>query len=120
MVSIFIDGRNGTTGLRIVERLSGRKDIELLSLPEERRKDPAARKEILNSCDVALLCLPDAAAIEAVGMIENPSVRVLDASTAHRVARSSRASSARGFFPPAASRCQAATPAASSRWLRRW
>ncbi len=86
MHSIFIDGRNGTTGLRIVERLSGRKDVELLSLPEERRKDPAARKEILNSCDVALLCLPDAAAIEAVGMIENPAVRVLDASTAHRVA----------------------------------
>lgn len=86
MNSIFIDGRNGTTGLRIAERLAGRSDIKLLSLPEERRKDPAARREMLNSCDVALLCLPDAAAIEAVEMIENPAVRVLDASTAHRVA----------------------------------
>ena len=86
MHSIFIDGRNGTTGLRIAERLARRGDIQLLSLPEERRKDPAARKEILNACDVALLCLPDPAAIEAVEMIENPAVRVLDTSTAHRTA----------------------------------
>ena len=86
MYSIFIDGRNGTTGLRIAERLAGRSDIRLLTLPEERRKDPAARREILNSCDVALLCLPDDAAVEAVAMIENPTVRVLDASTAHRTA----------------------------------
>ena len=86
MYSIFIDGRNGTTGLRIAERLAQRDDIKLLTLSEERRKDPAARKEILNSCDVALLCLPDAAAIEAVEMIENPAVRVLDTSTAHRTA----------------------------------
>ena len=86
MYSIFIDGRNGTTGLRIAERLARRSDIQLLTLPEERRKDPAARREILNSCDVALLCLPDDAAREAVGMIENPAVRVLDTSTAHRTA----------------------------------
>ena len=84
MHKIFIDGSNGTTGLRIRERLSQRSDLELLSLPEETRKDPAARKEILNACDVALLCLPDAAAVEAVEMIENPHVRVLDTSTAHR------------------------------------
>ena len=86
MYSIFIDGRNGTTGLRIAERLAQRGDIRILTLPEERRKDPAARREILNSCDVALLCLPDAAAIEAVEMIENPAVQVLDTSTAHRTA----------------------------------
>ena len=86
MYSIFIDGKNGTTGLRIAERLAQRSDIRLLALPEEKRKDPAARKEILNSCDVALLCLPDDAAREAVAMIENPSVRVLDTSTAHRTA----------------------------------
>ena len=86
MYSIFIDGRNGTTGLRIAERLAQRGDIRLLTLPEERRKDPTARREILNACDVALLCLPDDAAREAVGMIENPAVRVLDTSTAHRTA----------------------------------
>jgi len=84
MHKVFIDGSQGTTGLRIVQRLSQRKDIELLSIPEEKRKDPAARKEMLNACDVALLCLPDAAAIEAADMIENPNVRVLDTSTAHR------------------------------------
>ena len=86
MYSIFIDGRNGTTGLRIAERLAQRCDIQLLTLSEEKRKDPAARREILNACDVALLCLPDDAAREAVAMIENPSVRVLDTSTAHRTA----------------------------------
>jgi len=84
MKKIFIDGGVGTTGLRIVERLEHRPDIELVSLPEEKRKDADARKEALNSCDVAFLCLPDPAAIEAVRMIENPNVVVIDASTAHR------------------------------------
>ncbi len=84
MFKVFVDGREGTTGLRIVERLSGRKDIELMLIPEELRKDPSERKKYLNSCDVAFLCLPDAAAIEAVSMIENPDVRVIDTSTAHR------------------------------------
>ena len=84
MHTVFIDGSQGTTGLRIVQRLSLREDIKILSLPEEKRKDPAARKEMLNACDVALLCLPDAAAIEAADMVENPDVRVLDTSTAHR------------------------------------
>ena len=84
MHRIFIDGSQGTTGLRIVQRLSERKDILLLSIPEEKRKDPAARREMLNSCDAALLCLPDAAAMEAVEMVENPDVRILDTSTAHR------------------------------------
>jgi len=84
MYKIFIDGKEGTTGLRIYERLGQRDDIELITLPEELRKDTAARAQALNSCDIAFLCLPDAAAIEAVSLIENPDVRVIDASTAHR------------------------------------
>lgn len=84
MIKIFIDGSAGTTGLRIRDRLSERSDVSLLSLPERLRKDPAARKEILNSCDAAFLCLPDDAAHEAVGMIENDNVTVFDTSTAHR------------------------------------
>ncbi len=84
MKKIFIDGKAGTTGLRIYERLGAREDITLLALPEEKRKDPAARKEILNEADVVFLCLPDEAAIEAVSMIENEHTVVLDTSTAHR------------------------------------
>ncbi len=84
MIKVFIDGREGTTGLRIDERLSGRDDISLIVLEEKYRKDPAARKEALNSSDIAFLCLPDAAAIEAVSLIENNTTRVIDASTAHR------------------------------------
>ena len=84
MKTVFIDGSAGTTGLRIYERLAARQDLKLLTLPEEIRKDPAARKEALNSCDVAFLCLPDAAAREAVSLLENDRVTVLDTSTAHR------------------------------------
>ena len=84
MKTVFIDGSVGTTGLRIFERLSARQDLKLMTLPEELRKDPAARKEALNSCDVAFLCLPDAAAMEAVSLLENDHVTVLDTSTAHR------------------------------------
>lgn len=84
MVKVFIDGREGTTGLRIIERLENRKDIELMLIDEDKRKDPAERKKYLNACDVAFLCLPDAAAVEAVSMIENENVRVIDTSTAHR------------------------------------
>ncbi len=84
MKKVFIDGGAGTTGLRIKERLSGREDIELIVLSEENRKDLNARKEALNSADVAFLCLPDAAAIEAVSLIENDNTVVLDTSTAHR------------------------------------
>ena len=84
MKKVFIDGKAGTTGLRIYERLSERSDIELMLLPDEKRKDVEARRKALNSCDIAFLCLPDAAAIESVGLIENENVRVLDTSTAHR------------------------------------
>ena len=84
MTKIFIDGKAGTTGLRIYERLSDREDITLLTLSEEDRKNPEKRKEMLNSCDVAFLCLPDPAAVEAVSMIENKNVRIIDTSTAHR------------------------------------
>ena len=84
MKKIFIDGRAGTTGLRIDERLGGRKDIELITLPEESRKDIEARRHALNSCDIAFLCLPDAASKESVSLVENPDVILIDTSTAHR------------------------------------
>ena len=84
MKKIFIDGKAGTTVLRIEERLGARDDIEIVTLPDELRKDPVAKKEVLNSVDIAFLCLPDVAAIEAVEMIENPNVCVIDTSTAHR------------------------------------
>ena len=86
MYKVFIDGREGTTGLRIYERLQARADIELIVLPEAQRKDAAGRKRALNACDAAILCLPDAAAREAVEMVENPDTVILDASTAHRTA----------------------------------
>ena len=85
MTKVFIDGSAGTTGLRIRERLAGRKDLELLTLSEELRKDANARKDMLNAADIAFLCLPDAAAIEAVSLIESDHVAVIDTSTAHRV-----------------------------------
>ncbi len=84
MKKIFIDGSAGTTGLRIAERLAGRKDVQLITLSEENRKDTAARKRALNEADIAFLCLPDDAAREAVALIENPNTVVIDASTAHR------------------------------------
>ena len=86
MYNIFIDGREGTTGLQIYDRLSARDDLNILVLPEEKRKDVEARRECLNSADICFLCLPDSAAREAVSLIENPAVRVIDASTAHRTA----------------------------------
>jgi N-acetyl-gamma-glutamyl-phosphate reductase len=81
---VFIDGDQGTTGLKILERLSGRQDIELATLPDGLRKDAVARAQAINDCDVVVLCLPDAAARQAVASIRNPRVRVIDASSAHR------------------------------------
>lgn len=86
MPKVFIDGSAGTTGLQIYDRLAERGDIELLTLDEARRKDPAARAAALNAADIVFLCLPDDAAREAVGLITNPDTRVIDASTAHRTA----------------------------------
>ena len=84
MTKIFIDGSAGTTGLRIADRLALRQDIELIKLPEELRKDNNARKEALHSADIAFLCLPDAAAIEAVALAGDSPVKIIDTSTAHR------------------------------------
>jgi N-acetyl-gamma-glutamyl-phosphate reductase len=82
---VFIDGAEGTTGLRLRERLQNRAEIELLTLSEDLRKDLNARRERLNEADFVFLCLPDEAALESVSLITNPKTRVLDASTAHRV-----------------------------------
>ena len=86
MTKVFIDGSAGTTGLRIHQRLAARKDLELICLPEAQRKEAQARRDALNSADVAFLCLPDAAAVEAVRLIDNPDTAVIDTSTAHRTA----------------------------------
>ena len=84
MNTVFIDGSSGTTGLKIEERLKVRKDLHLIKLDEALRKDVKAKKEALNECDIAFLCLPDAAAIESVALIQNPRTAVIDTSTAHR------------------------------------
>ncbi len=85
MTKVFIDGQEGTTGLKIVERLNGRTDIELLKIDEAKRKDPEERKKLINASDFTILCLPDIAAIEAVSLVENENTHIIDASTAHRV-----------------------------------
>ena len=86
MTNVFIDGSAGTTGLRIAERLAARRDLNLIRLPEALRKNPAARKEAINSADIVFLCLPDDAAREAVALVSNPRVKIIDTSTAHRTA----------------------------------
>ena len=86
MAKVFIDGSSGTAGLRIHSRLAGRADIELTVLDGAERRDVKKRRDALNGCDIAVLCLPDDASRESVSMIENPDVRVVDTSTAHRVA----------------------------------
>ena len=85
---VFIDGSAGTTGLRIRERLAERRDLELIVLSEELRKDTEARRKALNGADVAFLCLPDAAAVEAVELVSNPETVIIDTSTAHRTSES--------------------------------
>lgn len=84
MTKVFIDGSAGTTGLRIADRLALRQDLEVMKLPEELRKDPNARRDALHSADIAFLCLPDAAAIEAVALAGDSKVKIIDTSTAHR------------------------------------
>jgi N-acetyl-gamma-glutamyl-phosphate reductase len=83
---VFIDGEAGTTGLQIRQRLEGRSDLTLLSIDADKRKDAGHRAELLNAADLVVLCLPDDAAREAVSLISNPKVKVIDASTAHRTA----------------------------------
>ena len=85
-LDVFIDGAEGTTGLEIRDRLAGRGEFALVTLPDDRRKDADARRDAINAADVVILCLPDAAARDAVAMIDNPATRVIDASSAHRVA----------------------------------
>ena len=86
VAKIFIDGEAGTTGLQIRERLAGRRDLEVISIAHDKRKDLNERKRLLNLADVAILCLPDDAARESVALIENDRTKVIDASTAHRIA----------------------------------
>jgi N-acetyl-gamma-glutamyl-phosphate reductase len=81
---VYIDGKEGTTGLQIYDRLAARQDIDLLLIDEDKRKDPAERKRLMDAADIVFLCLPDAAAIEAVSLIDNDHVAVIDTSTAHR------------------------------------
>ena len=83
---VYIDGKEGTTGLQIYDRLANRSDIELLLIDEDKRKDAAERKKLMNAADLVFLCLPDAAAVEAVELVEDPNTRIIDASTAHRTA----------------------------------
>ncbi len=84
MTKVFIDGKDGTTGLKIFRRFENRKDIELILIDADKRKDINERKRLINESDVTFLCLPDAAAIEAVSLVENPNVKIFDTSTAHR------------------------------------
>ncbi|MBP5242656.1 MAG: N-acetyl-gamma-glutamyl-phosphate reductase, partial [Clostridia bacterium] len=84
MYNVFIDGKEGTTGLQIFDRLEKRSDVKIITLPEELRKDTAARKEAINASDITFLCLPDGAAKEAVTLAESEMVKIIDASTAHR------------------------------------
>jgi N-acetyl-gamma-glutamyl-phosphate reductase len=85
MIKVYVDGQEGTTGLKINERLAGRADVQVLKIDAEKRKDPKARQELLNAADVSFLCLPDAASKEAAALTTSPKARLIDASTAHRV-----------------------------------
>jgi len=84
MVKVFIDGKSGTTGLKIFERFSKRNDVTLLEIKEELRKDPIEKQKIMNEADIVFLCLPDDAAIESAKLVTNPNTVIIDTSTAHR------------------------------------
>lgn len=124
---IFIDGEHGTTGLQIRTRLAGRRDIELLSIPEAERRNAAMREDMLNNADISILCLPDDASKEAVSMVAgNNNVRIIDTSTAYRVhqdwaygfAEMDKEQGER-FVPPASSPIRAATRPARSPFCAR-
>ena len=83
-VNVFIDGKEGTTGLKIFERFADRSDINIMQIDEDKRKDPAEKAKIINASDYTFLCLPDAAAVESVQLCTNSKTRIIDASTAHR------------------------------------
>ena len=117
-VKVFIDGSAGTTGLRIADRLAARPEIELLSISEEGRKDVNERAKVINSADLAFLCLPDAASKEVVPLLR-PDVKVLDTSTAFRTDPNSGARRKRSKMP-AAWRCPAAMPAGLSASCDLW
>ena len=82
---VFIDGKEGTTGLKIFERFANRKDIEIITIDDDKRKDPVEKAKMINASDFTFLCLPDAAAIESAALCTNPKTKIIDASTAHRV-----------------------------------
>ena len=126
-VKIFIDGQAGTTGLRIHERLADRNDLTMITLTEETRKDPEARRAAILESDVTFLCLPDDAAREAVALAGDADVRIIDASTAHRtnpdwhtVFRNCRRSIGKRFATPSVWQCRAVMPAGSLRWCIPW
>ena len=126
MASLFIDGAAGTSGLEIRDRLAGHEGLSLITLDEARRKDAGARRDALNDADFVILCLPDDAAREAVALIDNPRTRVIDASTAHRVADGWTYGMAElepgqqaAIAERVSSAIRAATPRASWRWCAR-
>ena len=122
---IYIDGKEGTTGLQIYDRLAKREDIELLLIDEAKRKDTEERRKLIHAADIVFLCLPDAAAVEAVALAEGSGARIIDASTAHRRTawRNFQRSTARRSKHPAGWRIQAAMQLDLSlpfiRWWRR-
>ena len=82
---VFIDGKEGTTGLKIFERFANRKDLEILTIDDDKRKDPVEKAKMINASDYTFLCLPDAAAAESAKLCTNPNTVIIDASTVHRV-----------------------------------
>ena len=123
MTRIFIDGKAGTTGLKIFSRFQNRPELELIQIDEDKRKDPAERAKCINDSDITFLCLPDPAAIEAVALVTNPKVKLIDTSTPTAPCRTGPTA-----FPPferrsqapTVLRCPAATPAGLTLWSIPW